>query len=87
MQKITLHTHIGDDGILHLDLPVGVHGAEVEVTVTVISATPTTKTPEELGYPPNFFERTAGSFKDEPLVRYPQGELQERNWDDLSTGY
>lgn len=46
-----------------------------------------TKTPEELGWPPGFFERTAGSFEDEPLIRYPQGELQERNWDDLSAGY
>lgn len=46
-----------------------------------------TKTPEELGWPPGFFERTAGCFQDEPLVRYPQGELQERNWDDLSAGY
>lgn len=41
------------------------------------------KTPEELGWPPGFFERTAGCLKDEPLIRYPQGELQERNWDDL----
>lgn len=41
------------------------------------------KTPEELGWPPGFFERTAGCLKDEPLIRYPQGELQERNWDEL----
>ena len=46
-----------------------------------------TKTPEELGWLPGFFERTAGCFQDEPLVRYPQGELQERDWDDLSAGY
>jgi len=46
-----------------------------------------TKTPEELGWSPGFFERTAGCFQDEPLVRYPQGELQERNWDDLSAGF
>lgn len=45
------------------------------------------KTPEELGWPPGFFERTAGCFEDEPLIRYPQGELQERNWDDLPAGY
>jgi hypothetical protein len=45
------------------------------------------KTPEELGWSPGFFERTAGCFEDEPLVRYPQGEPEERNWNDLSTGY
>ena len=43
------------------------------------------KTPEYLGYPPDFFEKTAGRFQDEPLVQYPQGQLQERNWDDLFT--
>lgn len=42
------------------------------------------KTPEELGWSPGFFERTAGCFEGEPLVRYPQGEPEERNWDDLS---
>lgn len=88
MQSITLRSHVGSDGILHLDIPVGVYDADLEVTVTV---QPTegqaAKTPEELGYRPDFFERTAGCFQDEPLVRYPQGELQERNWDDLPTRY
>lgn len=85
MQSIKLRSHVGSDGILHLDIPVGVHDAELEVTVTVQPiAPPEAKTPEELGYPPDFFERTAGSFQDEPLVRYPQGKLQERNWDELS---
>lgn len=84
MQSITLRSHVGPDGILHLNIPVGLHDAEIEVTVTVQPVTTAkAKTPEELGYPPDFFERTAGSFKDEPLVRYPQGELQERNWDEL----
>jgi putative addiction module CopG family antidote len=32
------------------------------------------KTPEELGWPPGFFEQTAGCLQDDPLVRYPQGE-------------
>lgn len=36
------------------------------------------KTLEKLGWPPSFFERTAGCLQDEPLVRYAQGELPER---------
>lgn len=36
------------------------------------------KTPEELGWPPNFFEQTAGCLQDDPLVRYPQGEYEVR---------
>ncbi len=80
MQKITLRSHVGDDGILHLDVPVGVHDADLEVTVTIQSVDPQAeaKTSEELGWPPGFFERTFGSLRDEPLEREPQGELQER---------
>lgn len=51
MQKITLRFHVGDDGILHLDVPVGVHNADLEVTVTIQPVDPQAeaKTPEELG--------------------------------------
>lgn len=84
VQKITLRARVGSDGVLHLDLPVGVHDADLEVTVIMQPVTPQkAKSLLELGYPPDFFERTGGSLQDEPLVRYPQGELQERNWDDL----
>ena len=79
MQSFKLRTHVGEDGILHLDVPVGVHDAEIEVTVTFKAIIPPkAKTPEELGYPPGFFERTFGSLRDEPLEREEQGELQER---------
>ncbi|WP_414543858.1 MULTISPECIES: ribbon-helix-helix domain-containing protein [Nostocaceae] len=36
------------------------------------------KTPDELGWPPGFFEQTAGCLQDDPLVRYPQGEYEVR---------
>jgi hypothetical protein len=36
------------------------------------------KTPEELGWPPGFFEQTAGCLQDDPLVRYPQDEYENR---------
>ena len=35
MQNITLHSHIGKDGILHLDLPIEMPDTEVEVKLTV----------------------------------------------------
>ena len=80
MQSITLRSHVGADGILHLDVPVGVHDADFEVTVTLKAVTPKAeaKTPEELGWPPGFFEQTAGCLQDDPLVRYPQGEYEQR---------
>jgi len=57
MQSIKVRSHVGSDGILHLDIPVGVNDADLEVTVTVQPVTaPKAKTPEELGYPPDFFE-------------------------------
>ena len=74
MQSITLHSHVGEDGILHLDIPVGLTDAELEVTVTVQPVS----TPEGKGWPPGFFEETFGSLRDELLEREPQGELQER---------
>lgn len=32
-------------------------------------------------------ELRSGSLQDEPLIRYLQGKLQQRNWDDLFTGH
>ena len=80
MQSIKVRSHVGSDGILHLDIPVGVHDAELEVTLTVqpVDRQPEAKTPEELGWSPGFFEKTFGSLRDQPLEREPQGELQER---------
>lgn len=34
--------------------------------------------PEDLGWPPGFFDRTYGSFREQPLVREPQGEYEIR---------
>lgn len=33
-------------------------------------------TPEELGYPPDFFEKTAGSLADDPIERLPQCDCE-----------
>lgn len=55
MQKIVLRTRVGKDGILHLDVPVAIQDAVLEVTVTVQPVSPTqTKSPEELGYSSDF---------------------------------
>lgn len=75
MQIITLRLHIGEYGILHLDVPVGVHDAEVEVTVTV---EPVDSTLEGRGWPPSFFEETFGCLKDDPLVIDSKGVLEEQ---------
>ena len=77
MQSIKLTKRVGEDGILHLDIPLGMKDQEVEVMV-IYQSIETTQTPEDLGYPPGFFEQTAGCLADDPIQRYPQGEFEER---------
>lgn len=78
MQSITLRSHVGPDGILHLQLPVDLKNTDLEVTVTLRAIAPklNRKLGVELGWSEGFFERTFGSIPD--LEREPQGELQER---------
>lgn len=77
--KVRVRSRVGEDGILHLDVPVGLTDVDLDVTVTIQPVTPpAATTPDELGWEPGFIERTYGSCADEPLVRYPQGEYEER---------
>jgi hypothetical protein len=36
------------------------------------------KAPEDLGYPPGFFEQTSGSCADDPIVIDSEGEFETR---------
>ncbi len=67
-QSIKLRSRVGEDGILHLDFPIGLTDSDLEVTVTFKKVTTGTKTPEELGWEPGFFERTYGSCAADPIV-------------------
>jgi len=80
MQTMTLHSHAGSDGILHLNVPVDLVNTEFKVTVMLqpIISDSKSKTPEELGWTPGFFERTAGAWQGEPLTRDEQGEYEQR---------
>ncbi|BAY20943.1 hypothetical protein NIES2100_06870 [Calothrix sp. NIES-2100] len=80
MQSIKIRSRVGQDGILHLEVPVGLKDKEVEVMVIYqpIEATTTTKTPEELGWPPGFFEQTYGSCQDDPIVIDSEGDFESR---------
>lgn len=87
MNVIRMTATAGPDGVLHLDVPVGAAG-EFEVQVVVSrrpgknGAPPAEgdgpKTPEELGWPPGYFENTFGSIDDPAFKRYPQGEFEKR---------
>jgi hypothetical protein len=76
MKTIKLRSHVGADGTLHLDLPVGLTDTELEITLTIKAIEP--KIEEELGWSPQFFERTAGAWEGEPIVRERQEEYEQR---------
>jgi len=77
MQSIKLTKRIGEDGILHLDIPLGIKDKEVEVMV-IYHSIETTQTPSDLGYPPGFFEQTYGSCQDDPIVIDSEGDFEQR---------
>ena len=84
MQNITLHSNIGPDGILHLNIPFKSEDANVKVEVIIKPIMSKPKISEELGYPPGFFEEVAGGWAGEPLERAEQGEFEQREeikWD------
>jgi hypothetical protein len=81
MHSIKLDAHVGPDGTLRLDIPVGLANQDVEVIVVIQPRRPAMAgaKPEDLGWPPGFFQRTAGAWQGEPLVRGEQGEFEKRD--------
>ena len=75
MDRMVLRSKIGGDGVLHLDLPVGVKDADREVQVTVELMPPAPMSQEEWRA---FITRTAGSITDPLFRRWEQGEYEER---------
>jgi hypothetical protein len=72
METIRLKTHVGKDGILKLELPIGEADVDCEVTITVQPR----MTKEEWFA---FIQRTAGSLSDNPIERLPQGNSDVRD--------
>ena len=82
METFTIHSKVGADGLLKLQVPVNLTNTELEVVLIVQPVTPGSK---NHGWPPGFFERTYGSFRDQPLIREPQGDYEIR--DELDSPY
>jgi hypothetical protein len=83
MRTLQLQTHVGSDGLLKLEVPIGLRNIELEVIVIVQPRKSENgaqyRTLEELGWPPGFFERTAGAWAGEPMVRESQGTYEIRD--------
>lgn len=82
MQSIKLKSHAGADGVLKLEVPVGIANTDFEVVIIVQqlveAATLPTPSPEELGWPPGFFEQTYGILADDPIELGEQLEYEQR---------
>lgn len=74
MVTIRLSQKTDKDGSLSLVIPLGNPEQKYEVIV-VLEPKATTKTSEERGWLPGYFENTYGSIDDETFVRHPHGEL------------
>lgn len=80
MQSITLRSHVGEDGILQLQVPVSLTNVDLEVMVIVqpLKKAESANTRKSQSWPPGFFERTAGAWQGEPLTRGEQGLYEKR---------
>jgi hypothetical protein len=75
MSTIYATSHTGPDGVLKLELPVGIPDADVDVTI-VVQPSKCSKSREEFL---RFVDATAGKWQGEPLVRPDQGVFEHRN--------
>ena len=76
MRALRVTERTGKDGVLHVRIPLGTPEADFEVVLVVQpkQAEPAV-TPEQLGWPPRYFEATFASITDETFMRPPQGEM------------
>jgi len=75
MQNIRLTTHIGEDGILKVQMPSEVKNTELEVLVVFQAMTPPRqeKAAQHPKWPSDFFEKTWGSCADAPIIIDEEG--------------
>ncbi len=80
MQSIKVVSRVGSDGILHLDVPVGMTNEELEVMVIFqpLKSSVQLETPQALAWIPSFFEEVIGGWVGETLERGEQGEFEIR---------
>ncbi|MBD2363861.1 hypothetical protein H6G36_22190 [Anabaena minutissima FACHB-250] len=83
MESIKIRTHIGNDGILQIQLPPESANQELDVVIVFQPVIPEpsetkAKTPQELGYSHKFLENVIGSWEGEPLERPEQLPFENR---------
>ncbi len=77
MQTLHVQSQSGSDGVLHLEIPVETPNADYDIVIVLNPRhAASTATAEERGWPPGFFESTAGAWQGD-FVR-DQGRFEER---------
>ena len=82
MKSLHVRARVDAQGTLTLAMPPDMSGQDLELVVVFepVTLTKTVELPTKAtGWPPGFFERTAGAWQGEPLTREPQGEYGERD--------
>ncbi|MGV0024951.1 hypothetical protein [Phormidesmis priestleyi] len=79
MESIKIRRHVGQDGILHLDIPVGITERDVEVMVIYQSVPSSTTNARSL-------EQFYGICADDPIILDDQG-ISESLDDDLAGAF
>jgi len=72
MEAIKVKTHVGDDGVMKLEVPTSFSNSDLEVIVVVQSQTPQTDNFDRAEWIA-FVESIAGSLADDPIERGAQG--------------
>lgn len=75
METITLHSRVGADGLVKLQVPVKMTNTELDVVLIV---QPVASADQKPGWPPGFFEEVAGGWQGELLVREDHGQYEVR---------
>ncbi|TAE60960.1 MAG: hypothetical protein EAZ87_04040 [Nostocales cyanobacterium] len=78
--QIKLKSKVDAQGKLLLQLPQELANQELVIIITD-SSEAQIPTPEELGYPGDFFDKTAGKWEGEFLVRENFVDCDQRIWD------
>lgn len=85
MQSIQLRSRVNEDGSIKLQVPLELANQELDLVIVYqpVKAINQENLATKLGYPLDFFEKTAGAWQGEPLVRGEQDKCDERQWDVL----
>jgi hypothetical protein len=78
--KLKIKSKVDAEGKLFLQLPQQLANQELVIIISDLSED-TIPAPEELGYPADFFDKTAGKWEGELLVRENLVDCDQRIWD------